>query len=502
MMVNDRSGGQDGGIDAVVAGALAARDAGRIDDGVAAIRQALDQHPREARLWQVLGLLYRAAEDSGNAAAALAKAAELAPRDARIAHAHARVTFEAGLPSLPLFERARTLAPLDGDLLISRAGALLAEGEGQAAIAELDELVATNPAWLQGQEALANLRWLSGERDGFARGYERAIAADPANPALWLALAGRLMYADCYAAIDALLERARAAAGAHAGFDAYEAICASETGDVARADPLFDRLAAVPDDAFAVRHVRHLLRTGRIEAAARRAEPLTRGAGAALAWPYLAIAWRLLGDPRWQWLEGNEKLVGIYDIVDDADLAPLRDRLRSLHTMVSHPIGQSVRGGTQTDGPLFARVDPEIRALRARIVAAVEKHVATLAPVDPAHPVLRWGGRKMPVRFAGSWSVRLTGAGFHTQHIHQQGWISSAFYVSVPGPGEMGPTPAGWLSLGQPPADLGIDLPPLRTVEPRPGRLVLFPSIMWHGTVPFEGGERMTIAFDVAPPTG
>ncbi|PKP87889.1 MAG: hypothetical protein CVT78_06220 [Alphaproteobacteria bacterium HGW-Alphaproteobacteria-17] len=502
MVANDRSGWQGIGIDAVVDGALAARDAGRIDDGVAAVQRALDHHPREVRLWQVLGLLYRAAEDSENAAAALAKAADLAPRDARIAHAHARVTFEAGMPSLPLFERARALAPFDGDLLISRAGAQLAEGEGQAAIAELDDLVATNPAWLQGQEALANLRWLSGERDGFARGYERAITADPANPALWLALAGRLMYADCYSAIEALLERARVAAGAHPGFDAYEAICASETGDVARADTLFDRLAAIPDDAFAVRHVRHLLRTGRIEAAAQRAELLTHGAGAALAWPYLAIAWRLLGDARWEWLEGNETLVSVYDILDTVDIAPLRDRLRHLHNMVSHPIGQSVRGGTQTDGPLFARVDPEIRALRAHIVAAVEQHVATLAPIDPAHPVLRCGDRKMPVRFAGSWSVRLTGAGFHTQHIHQQGWISSALYISVPDPAEMGPAPAGWLSLGQPPAELGIDLPPLRTVEPRPGRLVLFPSIMWHGTIPFAGGERMTVAFDVAPPTG
>ena len=33
-----------------------------------------------------------------------------------------------------------------------------------------------------------------------------------------------------------------------------------------------------------------------------------------------------------------------------------------------------------------------------------------------------------------------------------------------------------------------------------PGRLALFPSTMWHGTVPFADGERLTIAFDVARP--
>jgi hypothetical protein len=59
---------------------------------------------------------------------------------------------------------------------------------------------------------------------------------------------------------------------------------------------------------------------------------------------------------------------------------------------------------------------------------------------------------------------------------------------------------AGWLTLGEPDSLLGIDLAPWRKIEPKVGQLVLFPSTMWHGTVPFEHGERMTVAFDVAPP--
>jgi hypothetical protein len=58
----------------------------------------------------------------------------------------------------------------------------------------------------------------------------------------------------------------------------------------------------------------------------------------------------------------------------------------------------------------------------------------------------------------------------------------------------------GWLKLGEPQAELGLDLPPIRLVEPKPGRLVLFPATMWHGTEPFPAGERLTIAFDVAAP--
>jgi hypothetical protein len=77
------------------------------------------------------------------------------------------------------------------------------------------------------------------------------------------------------------------------------------------------------------------------------------------------------------------------------------------------------------------------------------------------------------------------------------GWLSSALYIVLP-PDLGGEEHAGWLTLGEPQVQLGIDLPPRRMVEPKPGRLALFPSWMWHGTRPFGQGERVTVAFDVA----
>lgn len=216
-----------------------------------------------------------------------------------------------------------------------------------------------------------------------------------------------------------------------------------------------------------------------------------------LLWPYAALAWRLTGDPRWEWLEGDDRFIGIYDIADKVGpLDRLADRLRSLHLATHQPLEQSVRGGTQTDGPLFARIDPEIRALRQAIVETVRTHVAQLPAPDPSHPLL--GCPRDPIRFSGSWSVRLSGQGRHVNHVHPAGWISSAFYVALPD--EIGAEgPAGWLTLGEA-GELGLDLPPIRLVQPRPGRLVLFPSTLWHGTRPFEAGERLTVAFDVARP--
>jgi hypothetical protein len=84
--------------------------------------------------------------------------------------------------------------------------------------------------------------------------------------------------------------------------------------------------------------------------------------------------------------------------------------------------------------------------------------------------------------------------------VHPAGWLSSALYVVLPPESERGAGEAGWLSLGEA-TELGLPLPPIRLVEPKPGQLVLFPSTMWHGTRPFTAGERLTVAFDVKRPS-
>ena len=98
--------------------------------------------------------------------------------------------------------------------------------------------------------------------------------------------------------------------------------------------------------------------------------------------------------------------------------------------------------------------------------------------------------------------MRLRAAGRHSNHIHTKGWASSAFYVALPGSvlASNAASRAGWIQFGQPLEDLGLDLPPRRVIQPKPGHLALFPSYTWHGTVPFDDAEsRLTIAFDVQP---
>jgi hypothetical protein len=190
----------------------------------------------------------------------------------------------------------------------------------------------------------------------------------------------------------------------------------------------------------------------------------------------------------------------VYDLAAEiGDLSLLAAHLRSLHFAKAAPLDQSVRGGTQTDGNLLLRDEAPLDRLRKAVMRAVDRYVAQLPPARAGHPTLL--AHREPLRIGGSWSVRLQGQGHHADHVHSQGWLSSAFYVALPAsmaaPGK--PEADGWLSLGEA-RDLVPDLPPLAMIEPKPGRLVLFPSVMWHGTRPFTEGERLTVALDVAKP--
>jgi hypothetical protein len=115
-----------------------------------------------------------------------------------------------------------------------------------------------------------------------------------------------------------------------------------------------------------------------------------------------------------------------------------------------------------------------------------------------AHPLA--SRRSKGFRFPGSWSSRLRDQGFHTNHIHPVGWISSCYYVAVPDAVTDEGARQGWIKFGEPSFAVPQGGGTLRSVKPVPGRLVLFPSYMWHGTVPFSSPmARTTIAFDAIP---
>jgi tetratricopeptide (TPR) repeat protein len=327
-------------------------------------------------------------------------------------------------------------------------------------------------------------RWAAGDQEDFTASFERALLQAPRSAELWRAYVSTLAHDELHDQALAVIERGRAAIGPDRAFDLAEAICRCELGELETASTVLGRLAPLRDVAAIVTYLRVLLKAGQTKQAAEVAEKGAPNDPSNQIWPYLSVAWRQLGDPRWEWLEGDPSFVGVYELADAIpSLDLLAQRLRSLHLASQQPLYQSLRGGTQTDGHLFQRIDPEIRSLRQAIVDAVERHVAQLPAPRPNHPLLI--EKRSPIRFAGSWSVRLTGAASTLPTAIRRAGSARLFYVALPEAAMGGADHAGWLSLGEV-TDLGPKLPPLQLIEPKPGRLVLFPSTMWHGTRPFE----------------
>jgi len=204
----------------------------------------------------------------------------------------------------------------------------------------------------------------------------------------------------------------------------------------------------------------------------------------------------------------DEILAGYDDFIQVSDLDPPDGYtdMRAFNTELSaqlelmHPPGreylrQSLRGGTQTRSNLFDSGHPLLEKLRNRIGNAVAGYIESLRE-DERHPFL--SRKSSGFRFSGSWSSRLRDQGFHINHLHPGGWISSCYYVEVPEVVKESVGQQGWIKFGEPSFDVG--LPARRAIQPEVGRLVLFPSYMWHGTIPFSSSQsRTTIAFDAVP---
>ena len=366
---------------------------------------------------------------------------------------------------------------------------------GGAAIPLLESFLDRHPAHVAAQELLAELRAQEGAGDEFVAGYVRALRDDPGNKPLLTSYWNMLTRSGRLARALESMEANRALFEGDRDFALLEANTANHAGMTDLAGQLLDKLDRRPDAELA--RGQHRLQTSRPDEAARILEGVVDAAPDNLsAWALLEVAWRMTGDGRHEWLAGQPGLVDDLQLdLDGEQLSEIAAMLRTIHRSQSQPVGQSVRGGTQTSGQLFLRTEPEILLLTQALAAAIRKFVGNLPAADPRHPLLKH--RNMGMAFGPSWSVLLTDGGFHAAHFHPGGILSSACYISLPDALADGTDQSGWLEIGRPPAELGIDLPPIAQFEPRAGHLVLFPSYLFHGTRPFSGGERLTVAFDL-----
>lgn len=405
--------------------------------------------------------------------------------------------------------RALTLGQQGAAAHFTLARSLVAQGEFARAEAALRDGLWQEPRHTGAHDHLARLVWMrSGDLAESTALLDDALRRFPGDTSLLAAKASILLGAnDARGAYACLAEPAAHAQAAPALL--VRAGLAALGFDPAIAQSLAERaLQRAPDLAPA----RNLLTAALLGTGdAQRALPLCESllAGAPDDQYLIALqttAWRLLGDPRHAAYCDYADLVRPYRLPTPdgwsdlpSFLADLRRSLEHLHDPDGHPLlSQSLRRGTETTENLDRSDDPVIHALFRAFAEPIREYLAHIGHGSDALRRRNHGA----FRFNGSWSVRLHDTGYHANHVHPRGWISSAFYVDLPETMADARTPDGNLTFGEPGILTTPKLDAQHSVHPEPGLLALFPSYVWHGTVPFHSTHaRLTVAFDAVPET-
>lgn len=508
----DRSPGDPSVAPALQQAAVLARSwltLGRTREALAFLAPVATSERAGGTLWMLYGHALMAAGQKGEAEAVFRRWMEKEPRNADAALRLAAVLADSDKCAESEHLVRGTVAQHgpspEASFVLGRA--LMGLARFDEAETAFRSVVQARPDHQQAQANLMEVVWMrSGDVEQASRAIDRALRSQPDLAGLRITKARLLMSArrpgDALEVIDEGLARG---GQPPALLKAASAIALEIDG--ARALDYARRLLQVaPNDLSArVEFGNAALATGRAQAALDAAEALHRADptdGRALAMK--ADALRMLGDPRHRELLDYRGLVraepidvpeGWTDL--ETYLADLVADLGQLHTLRAHPIGNSLREGSQV------QLDPEtsrfasIRAFREAIDGPIRRYMQALG--TGADPMRRRNTGHY--RLSGMWSVRLRPHGFHVNHYHPQGWISSACYLQLP-PAVARHRGEGWIQFGEPAFPTEPALGPEYFIRPEPGLLALFPSYLWHGTVPFSGAPgdtRLTIAFDVVP---
>lgn len=463
-------------------------------------------NPGDSEAWSALGFAAFALGRRHAARDALRKAVSLAP-----GYAAARYNLASVLCDLECSEEALAEAEEAARLGARKRGATLVRARSLVQLDRLDEaeqllgqLISENPADADSHGILVQLRHLRGDSDPLRD--LRAAAHSNAPPALRLALGDALRRNGEFAAAAEAVRRLITELGRAPQLLSSLAVALQESGQVREAFELSrEALAGASDDAgVAETFVATAIATGHAPDALPVVERFRALRPRDQRWiTYRIDIARLRGEHDFDdWLDPRF-VTRTMDLPtpagyrDQAEfLATLGAVLNARHRHKNHPANQSLRHGTQTSRSLLIRPEPVVAQLLASFADALAEYQQIIGS-GGTHPLS--SRNTSPATLIGCWSVRLRRGGFHVNHIHPEGWVSSAYYVTVPDEAADENVRAGWLKFGEPrfPVD---GLAPLSFVQPKPGRLVLFPSYLWHGTNALQhDATRMSVAFDALP---
>ncbi len=163
---------------------------------------------------------------------------------------------------------------------------------------------------------------------------------------------------------------------------------------------------------------------------------------------------------------------------------------------VSEKMQGRLVNGVQSAGNLLKRPEPVFQQLAKCVVDAVERYRQNFEGADCV--LIKSFPKK--TEFASSWYVRMKQGGHLNSHMHEEGWISGAMYLSLPS--NKSHEHEGSIEV----STHGDDYPKkhdnfqVQALAPEVGDFIMFPSSLFHRTIPFSSDEeRICIAFDLKP---
>ncbi|KQM21074.1 tetratricopeptide repeat protein [Novosphingobium sp. Leaf2] len=452
-----------GDADALTVSGIIAQRTGRLDEAVTAFRQACAADPGNAGRHQNLGVALKNAGAFEDALKAFATALDLRP----------------GHPA--------TLANL--------GACLIAADRHEEALATLTAAGDNADALTNTGVALARL----GRHGEAVAAYHRSLAMSPGHPDTALNLVDALSATGQFEAADRLVGQVLRAQPRNPRAANQLGLIREKQGDFAGAAaairPAFD--PAAPNHALGVNLARILIRAG----AARDAVAICDRLIATQPSVTTPLAIKLAALEKLGMAAERDRLMAIDRFVTAHDIAAppgfadlahfnvaLVHELRTHPSLTFEPEGLVTRQGRQSDD-LATADSPAIAALGRIVRDTLASEHARLSAQAADHPFLR----AIPDTWSMTmWGTILQPGGQVGAHIHAPNWLSGVYYPAFEGDD-------GAFAIGMLPAELGGGGQPV-VRQPRAGRMILFPSYLWHATLPFAGtADRISFAFDLMP---
>jgi tetratricopeptide (TPR) repeat protein len=458
------------------------------------VARALAVDPHDADALTLLGLIAQRGGDRHEALDAFARARIADPDNPVRLGNHGVALKQAGrhAEAIAAFERALVLRPGAAVTLANLGSGLIAADRVAEAEAPLRAAIAAGPDHVEAWNNLGVALARTGRRDEAIAAYRRTLALRPAYVEAALNLADVL---GDEPEAEAIATRVLGAQPGHPRAANLLAARHERRGDMAAAIALYrDAFGREPNPAIGINLAMALLKTGRVPEAlalADRLLALTPAVTAPLALKYIALE---RSDARGELdrLLSLDRFVQVIDLPDDTGFhAALEAELRAHPSLTYEPEGLVTRSGRQSDD-LARAATPAIAALADIATNRLADRHAALAGDD--HPWLR----ARPDRWSLTlWGTILTPGGAVDPHIHAPNWLSGVYYPALPE--TVVRADDGGFAIGAFPDALGGG-GTHHVHAPRPGRMILFPSWMWHATLPFGGAaERVSFAFDLVP---